>query len=285
MDEIALNLRGRETSAVMLPDGVGGTLTVGRNALVTLLFQLRRQLRAGLSKSTTDRELSIIREGVEENVSDPDARRKPEDLIAQHTAVGRAADSEQARDAAFDMEMRKGIKDLKERRWKMWWSLLQREPIAVLVGAFLLVGFSVMLVVAMFTHTDIPEVMLNMVLLILGFFIVRLSGQVAGGLLVLIPLMFPHYCLVWRQIRVSAECPAYLPRRVAPGIPVIHWRVGATLPSCADSRSRARSTNSGHGCEVSNPWRSCGFEDLVAVGFRLSRCGAVGDDPGELHDR
>lgn len=62
-------------------------------------------------------------------------------------------------------------------KWKNRMSLLQREPVAVLVGSVLLVVLSGSLIFAMFFHTPIPEVLSSMVLLILGYFF----GQTTSG--------------------------------------------------------------------------------------------------------
>lgn len=144
---------------------------ISRAVALKQLSGLRAGLHSHLRKATTERELSGIRDLIEETITDPATRRKVEERIDQASdAVAEADASEQAREAAFELERAKGIQDIRERRWRMWWSLLQREPIAVLVGAVLLIGFSVVLVVAMWTHTEVPEVVLNMILLILGFF-------------------------------------------------------------------------------------------------------------------
>ncbi len=49
-------------------------------------------------------------------------------------------------------------------------SMLEREPAAVLIGGLLLLILTGTLIVGMFTSTEIPEILGNSFLLILGFF-------------------------------------------------------------------------------------------------------------------
>ncbi|WP_432830683.1 hypothetical protein [Dactylosporangium sp. CA-092794] len=66
---------------------------------------------------------------------------------------------------------------MKERKWRMRRSLLEREPVAALIGAIILVAIAVALIVGMFAKVAVPEVLANAFLVILGFFF----GQPTSG--------------------------------------------------------------------------------------------------------
>ncbi|WP_327151133.1 hypothetical protein [Nocardia sp. NBC_01329] len=161
-----------------ITDSNGVTDVVGEVYTLRRLADIRRELQAGLRNATARGELAQIRHVADSAIHDPVARQMVADQIqrAQEVVV-RAAVAEDARDAALGMELQNVVQDLRERRSKTRWSLFQREPIAVLIGAFLLVGLSVVMVVAMFTGTEVPELVVSLILLILGFFF----GQSAAG--------------------------------------------------------------------------------------------------------
>ncbi|MEU4311013.1 hypothetical protein [Nocardia sp. NPDC024068] len=161
-----------------ITDSRGATDVVGAEFMLRRLAEVRKELQAGLRNATSRSELSRIRHVADSAIHDPVARQMVADQIQRaQDAVVKSSDTEDARDAALEIELRNVARGLEERRAKMRWSALQREPIAVLLGAFLLVGFSAVMVIAMFTHTEVPEIVMNMILLILGFFF----GQSAAG--------------------------------------------------------------------------------------------------------
>ena len=60
--------------------------------------------------------------------------------------------------------------DARERRFQAWRAFLERESIAAIVGAFLLVVLAGALIVAMFANVPIADIISNAFLLILGYF-------------------------------------------------------------------------------------------------------------------
>jgi len=60
--------------------------------------------------------------------------------------------------------------ELQERKSAIYRSFLERESVASVVGALLLLGLGAALIVAMFTHTVTTEVVTNSFLLVLGYF-------------------------------------------------------------------------------------------------------------------
>lgn len=161
-----------------ITDSNGVTDVVGEAYMLRRLADIRKELQAGLRNTTARRELDQIQYVAESAIHDPVARQMVAAQIQRaHDVVAKSSVTEDARDSALETELHNVVRDLKERRSRMRWSLFQREPIAVLIGAVLLVGFSVVMVVAMFTDTKVPEIVMNMILLILGFFF----GQSAAG--------------------------------------------------------------------------------------------------------
>jgi len=102
-------------------------------------------------------------------VTDPEIRRELSELVAQI----RARQQQQTTDLRAREKFEAGELarlDIMARRWEVRKAMLEREPAAVLVGGVLLVGIAAALIVAMFVHTVVPEILANGFLLTLGFF-------------------------------------------------------------------------------------------------------------------
>ncbi len=67
---------------------------------------------------------------------------------------------------------------IKNRRWQ---TLLGRDSIAAIVGGVLLIGFATAAIVAMFTDTEMTDVVQNSFLLILGYFFGAAVARRPGG--------------------------------------------------------------------------------------------------------
>ncbi|MEU1981705.1 hypothetical protein [Nocardia sp. NPDC019395] len=165
---------GENRRPFAVTDGNGVTDVVGDAYLLRRLADIRKELQAGLRDTLARRELDRIQYVAESAIHDPVARQMVADQILRaQEVVAKSSVAEDARDTALEIGLRNVVQDLRQRRSGTRWSLFQREPIAVLIGAFLLVGFSAVMVVAMFTDTEVPEIVMNMILLILGFFFGR----------------------------------------------------------------------------------------------------------------
>ncbi|MGI5218805.1 hypothetical protein [Nocardia sp. CA-290969] len=163
-------------------DSRGVTDVVGETYTLRRLADIRKELQAELRNSTARRELDQIQYVAESAIHDPVARQMVADQIQRaQDVVTKSSVTEDTRDTALEIGLQNVVQDLKERRSRMRWSLVQREPIAVLIGAFLLVGFSVVMVVAMFTDTQVPDLVMNLILLILGFFFGQSAVAGRGG--------------------------------------------------------------------------------------------------------
>ncbi|MVU79466.1 hypothetical protein GPX89_19730 [Nocardia sp. ET3-3] len=121
-------------------------------------------------------QLDVIKSAVETKVADPQVRQELAQLVAETAQKQRELDANRRSQEEADHIREVRRIDLQARRWQMRKTMLEREPAAVLIGGLLLVVLTGTLVIGMFTHTTTPEVLINMVLLILGFFF----GQTAG---------------------------------------------------------------------------------------------------------
>ncbi|WP_194829606.1 hypothetical protein [Nocardia sp. XZ_19_231] len=142
---------------------------IPKDAAVRHLTRVRAQYIDRYRTLKQQEQMAEIKDAVEEKVADPDVRRELSDLVAQ---IGRQqqvlADRIQAQ-ASADADDLKRINFMKQR-WEARKAMLEREPAAVLVGAILLLGIAVALIVAMFTNTTVPDIIASGFLLILGFF-------------------------------------------------------------------------------------------------------------------
>jgi len=76
-------------------------------------------------------------------------------------------------EAQFELEQ-------SERRAVIRQRFLERESVATIVGGFLLVLLTCMLIVAMFIGTTVPEILSNGFFIILGYFFGQTAGRVVG---------------------------------------------------------------------------------------------------------
>ncbi|MEV6769916.1 hypothetical protein AB0N05_14945 [Nocardia sp. NPDC051030] len=151
--------------------------TVGSyDEALPFLLNRRRDVIDRIGILSRQEEIAEIKDAVEEKVQDPKVRQELSNLVSEIVRRQEELTAKlQAQDDADAREIRKI--ELQERRWDMRKKVLDREPAAVLIGGLLLLLLSVALVIAMFCHTPVPEVLTSMVLLILGYFF----GQTASG--------------------------------------------------------------------------------------------------------
>jgi uncharacterized membrane protein len=96
-------------------------------------------------------------------------RRSEEQRKAREELDREQAEVEAARAEASERQQRLKI-EIRERRSAIYRSFLERESVASVVGAMLLLALATTLIVAMFTHAATSEVITNAFLLILGYF-------------------------------------------------------------------------------------------------------------------
>jgi CheY-like chemotaxis protein len=104
-------------------------------------------------------------------------------LVAEALANARIAATagQQESQLALEVTRKRELIEITRARAEIWHSFLARESMASIVGGLLLVVLSVALIVAMFTNTAPPEVVVNAFLLILGYFFGQSAARSRGS--------------------------------------------------------------------------------------------------------
>lgn len=95
----------------------------------------------------------------------------------------KAREAEQAQikaQEAQQMEFSKLQAEIFERRSKVWLSFLQRESVATIVGAFLLVAITIAIIVANFMGVAVSQILSSAFLVILGYFFGQAVGKASA---------------------------------------------------------------------------------------------------------
>jgi hypothetical protein len=146
--------------------------------ILPILLEQKARILDRIRVLRPEEQLSNLRADVANKVDDPQAREQMLNIIDHRFEEERAAreglDREQAqvevaRVEALEREQRLLI-EIRERRWAIYRSFIERESMASIMGAVLLLALAVVLATAMFTHTAPPDVITNAFLLILGYF-------------------------------------------------------------------------------------------------------------------
>ncbi|MFD9550107.1 hypothetical protein ACFWBG_22120 [Nocardia salmonicida] len=178
----ALDLVSNFPDGWVAPDGTplseSSAFEVLKNDIPPRLDNINFFIRDLLAALEAKEQVAELQGAVKAKVQDPELRADLADLIADFAREQQQAALE-AKSTEAAEKMRQAVHDaeIKERNWQRWKLMLDREPVAVLVGAVLLGVLTLALVVAMFVHTDVPEILSSGFLLILGFFF----GQASGG--------------------------------------------------------------------------------------------------------
>ncbi len=171
-----------EAGPVIAMSGSDAHMTRG---ILPLLLERKAQILDRIRALRPEEQLSSLRADVADKVNDPEARDQLLNLIDERFEEERAAredlDREQAkvesqRIDAWEREQRIQI-EIRERRWAIYHSFVERESMASIVGAILLLALAVVLAVGMFTHTAPPDVIANAFLLVLGYFFGQTTTQ------------------------------------------------------------------------------------------------------------
>lgn len=145
---------------------------------VRYMKQLRTSMVRRIASLQRQEQMEEIKDAVEEKVVDPDIRRELSEMVERISQQqAELAAKVQAQDEIGVGEIKR--LNIMKQRWEVRKAMLEREPAAVLVGAVLLILLAISLIVAMFIHTDVPEIVASGFLLILGFFFGQNSSR--GG--------------------------------------------------------------------------------------------------------
>ncbi len=96
-------------------------------------------------------------------------------MISQIQRLGAEIEENRRR---FDLEREKTRAQIRTRIWQ---TRLSRDSIAAIVGGVLLIALATATIVAMFTDTEVTDVVQNSFLLILGYFFGAAVGRRPGG--------------------------------------------------------------------------------------------------------
>jgi hypothetical protein len=160
---------------------VGDSEAHAQVSILPLLLERKSLILKRIGDLQPQQQIDDIKGAVASLVSDDDLRGELLDSIQQSEGKAVAQATIQEQEAILVEEQRERFVrlevELQERRSDIWLSFLHRNSVASIIGAMLLLGLGVALVVAMFTHTSITEVVANSFLLILGYFF----GQAAAA--------------------------------------------------------------------------------------------------------
>jgi len=165
---LQLSFKGTSSIVVATPEG---QMSIG--ALPVLLERKSMILRR-ISVLRPQEQLSDLKKVVVDTVEDPKARESLlESIESSKQEAAAQAQSLQLQaeltDQAHERSMRLAV-ELKERKSAMYRSWLERESVASIIGALLLLSLGTALIISMFTHTIAPEIVTSSFLLILGYF-------------------------------------------------------------------------------------------------------------------
>ncbi|MFI0895221.1 hypothetical protein [Streptomyces sp. NPDC020983] len=160
--------------AVVARASAGGTITVG---VLPILVERKRLVLDRIRTLVPQEQLEDFLATIEEKVKDPEVRQELTSLLSGYVSEQRLIAQEAEHVAGSELDLALHDIEIRERKWRLRKSLLEKEPVAVLVGGLLISVLTIAMVVGMFLHTPAPEILTNAFLLILGFFF----GQTTSG--------------------------------------------------------------------------------------------------------
>jgi hypothetical protein len=146
--------------------------------ILPLLLERKGQILERIAALQPEQKLSELREDIATTIEDSAARDQLIETIDRRFEEQRAMREDLDREQALlqkasaearEKELWQQIKIL-ERKAAVYQSFLERESVASVVGAILLLILGIAVIVAMFVHVSAPDVVSNAFLLILGYF-------------------------------------------------------------------------------------------------------------------
>lgn len=166
VEELEERLAEVENVLAMEVDKFGFSEKQVRN-LLTFMRARRTLILNRIAVVSQQQRMKELEETVREKVNDPATQNMIADMVSE-SARQLERDTRRVRESEESVRWQK--LEQRERIWNMRKSLLEREPVAVLIGGLLLLGIAIVLVLAMFTHTTVPEIVSSAFLLVLGYF-------------------------------------------------------------------------------------------------------------------
>jgi uncharacterized membrane protein len=176
-DQIAKqNLKECESSLEKIDDAIANPASLGTvpdpNVEISIPPVLLERKSLVLDRFKTLRS-EQLRQDIIAGLPDQQASRQLIEMIESELATREELGREQRKvqvEAALKEQQARLDRERRETRAAIILSFLQRESVASVVGAILLLGLGITLVVGMFTHVAAPDVITNAFLLILGYF-------------------------------------------------------------------------------------------------------------------
>ncbi|QSB13937.1 hypothetical protein JQS43_20685 [Natronosporangium hydrolyticum] len=135
-----------------------------------VLLERKRHILDRIQILAPDEQLSHLRTLLVEKVTDDDARAEIMQLLQDQAAEqkGLAEQAEQVDEAQDRAALLKV--EIQERKYALYRSLIERESVATIVGALILIAVTVALLIAMFVDVAASNIVENAFLVILGYF-------------------------------------------------------------------------------------------------------------------
>jgi len=154
--------------------------------ILPLLLERKQIILDRLRELTNAKGVSNLRDLIVD-ISDPTLRTRLEVELTElesesqrlraEKAEVRVAQEQASQVSVTELEEKRFELERLERRSAVWQSFLERESVATIIGAVLLLALVTALVVAMFTKTVVPDLLSNAFLIILGYFFGQASTR------------------------------------------------------------------------------------------------------------
>lgn len=166
-----LSLQAKQAVSSLLATSPEGQMSIG---ILPVLLERKCLILRRISVLHPEEQLSDLKMVVVDSVVDPKARvsllesieRSKREAVAQVQSLHLQAEQTfQQREHAMLLGL-----EMTERKSAIYRSWLERESVASIMGALLLSCLGTALVIAMFTHTIVPQMVSSSFLLVLGYF-------------------------------------------------------------------------------------------------------------------
>jgi hypothetical protein len=165
-----LSLQAKQGISPFLTTNSEGQMSVG---ILPVLLERKCLILRRISVLRPEEQLSDLKTAVVDSVIDPKARESLLESIekSKREAVAHVQSLQLQAEQTFQQReyaMLLGL-EMTERKSAIYRSWFERESVASIMGALLL-SLGIALVIAMFTHTIVPQIITSSFLLILGYF-------------------------------------------------------------------------------------------------------------------
>lgn len=166
-----LSLQAKQGVSPFLTTNSEGQMSVG---ILPVLLERKCLILRRISVLRPEEQLSDLKTAVVDSVIDPKARESLLESIekSKREAVAHVQSLQLQAEQTFQQReyaMLLGL-EMTERKSAIYRSWFERESVASIMGALLLLSLGIALVIAMFTHTIVPQIITSSFLLILGYF-------------------------------------------------------------------------------------------------------------------